>query len=274
MKAMILGLCATGLLLSLVLILSCRKDDTKKKAGYKTYLLIHGANHGAWAFNKVVPLLRALGHRVEAIDLPSHGNDKTPPETVTLQNYVQKVVDVANAISGEVILVGHSSGGVTISQAAEQLGTKKVEKLIFLDAFLPRNGESVFALAAKFIPPSPTGEPGFADSFIFDGTGATFTLDADKVTNFLYHDCSAADVSFAKANLGKQPVAPFATPVQLTDAIYGTIPKYYIICSEAKNANMSEMAKNVTITKTVTIPTSHSPFFSQPETLVSVIVSF
>lgn len=275
MKIKFLPLFATGFLFSLLLLTSCKKDPKQEKIGLsKTYILVHGANHGAWAFKKVAPLLLAQGHRVLAIDLPSHGDDKTNPQNITLEDYVRKVVDVANAQAGQVILVGHSAGGVTIAQAAERLGTGKVEKLIFLDAFLPRNGESVFSLAAKFLPPPPTGEPTFPDSFIFDATGATFTLDTTKVAHFLYHDCSAADVSFAKANLGKQPVAPFATPVQVTDANYGTIPKYYIICSDAKNGNMTEMSKNMPVKKTVSISTSHSPFFSQPKVLVDLLLSF
>ncbi len=275
MKKTFLPLWATGLLLSILLLTACKKDNKNKKTGaLKTYLLVHGAGHGAWAWKKVMPLLLAEGHRVQAIDLPSHGDDKTPPQNISLEDYVRKVIDVANAQSGPVILVGHSAGGVTIAQAAERLGSNKVEKLIFLDAFLPKNGESVFSLAAKFLPPSTTGEPDFTDSFIFDSTGATFRLDTAKVAHFLYHDCSAADIAFAKVNLGRQPVAPFATPVQVTDTAYGAIPKYYIICSEAKNGNMSQMATNVPLEKIVTLSTSHSPFFSRPDALTNLIISF
>ncbi|MBC7777628.1 MAG: alpha/beta fold hydrolase [Phycisphaerae bacterium] len=275
MKTKFLPRWATGILLPILLLTACSKEDeNKKSAPPKTYVLVHGAAHGGWSWNKVVPLLQAQGHKVLAIDLPSHGKDQTPAEKVTLDDYVKKVVAVANVEEGPVILVGHSSGGVTIAQAAERLGIEKVEKLIFLDAFLPKNGESVFSLAAKFLPPSPTGEPNFSDSFIFDSTGATFTLDTTKVAHFLYHDCLAADILFAKANLGRQPVAPFATPVQVTDALYGAIPKYYIICSEAKNGNMSQMATNVALKKAVTISSSHSPFFSQPDALAKLIMGF
>jgi pimeloyl-ACP methyl ester carboxylesterase len=272
MKTKFLPVWATGVLFSLLQLMSCKEDsENKKPEPSKTYLFVHGANHGAWAWKKVVPILQAQGHRVVAIDLPGHGNDSTPAENVTLQDYVSKVVNAANAQSGRVILVGHSAGGVTIAQAAEKLGADKVEKLIFLDAFLPKNGESVFSLAAKFLPPSTNGGPNFTDIFIFDQQQATFTLDTERVTHFLYHDCSASDISFAKANLGKQPVVPFATPVKLTDTIYGVIPKYYIICSEARNGNMSAMATNGVLQKIFTLPGSHSPFFSMPEKLVEVI---
>lgn len=273
MKTKLLPTWAIGILLPLLLLFSCNKDSENKKADSpKTYLLVHGAAHGAWAWKKVVPLLQAQGHKVFSIDLPSHGIDKTPAEKVTLADYVRKVVDVANAQPGAVILVGHSSGGVTIAQAAERLGVGKVEQLIFLDAFLPQNGESVFSLAAKFLPPSNTKDD-FTDTFIFSADGATFSLDTAKVDHFLYHDCSKQDILFAKANLSKQPVAPFATPVAVSEAVYGAIPKYYIICSRARNGNMTQMSKNVAMKKIVTLPTSHSPFFSQPEVLVDLITN-
>jgi pimeloyl-ACP methyl ester carboxylesterase len=275
MKTIFSPIWATGMLLSFLLLTACKEEvKNKKMRPARTYVLVHGAGHGGWAWQKVVPLLRAQGHRVEAVDLPGHGADKTPPEKVTLNDYVRRVVDAANAQPGPVILVGHSAGGVSIAQAAERLGTGKVEKLIFLDAFLPTNGESAFSLAAKFLPPPQTGEPAFADSFIFDENQATFRLDTAQVAHFLYHDCPAADVAFAKANLGRQPVAPLATPVQVTDAVYGAIPKYYIICSEARNGNMTGMSTHVTMQKTVALPTSHSPFFSRPQALTDLIVSF
>jgi pimeloyl-ACP methyl ester carboxylesterase len=275
MNSKLMSLGAIGVFFALSPLVACKQEPEYRKPGLsKTYLLVHGANHGAWAWVKVVPLLLAQGHKVVAIDLPGHGADKTPPETITFNDYVSKVVDVAHAQSGPVILVGHSAGGVTIAQAAEQLGINKVEKMIYLDAFLPKDGESVFALAAKFLPPDPTGDPGFAGSFVFDPGGATFTLDTTKVAHFLFHDCATSDVAFAKANLGKQPVAPFATPVKVTDSVYGAIPKYYIICSEAKNGDMTQMATNVPLQKLVSLRTSHSPFFSQPEVLTELMASF
>lgn len=135
--------------ISLLLLLITGLLQPVTQAQSKTYILIHGGWHGAWCWKKVVPLLEAKGNRVFAIDLPGHGNDKTPMATVTLDDYVQKIVRVAKAQTGPVILVGHSMAGVAIAQAAEVLGTEKVAKLVFLDAFMPKNGESVFALAGK-----------------------------------------------------------------------------------------------------------------------------
>lgn len=80
----------------------------------KTYVLVHGAWHGAWCWQKVVPLLEARGNKVITFDLPGHGDDTTKPENVTLADYVNKLVSVTNAQKGPVILVGHSMAGVVI----------------------------------------------------------------------------------------------------------------------------------------------------------------
>ncbi len=63
------------------------------------YVLVHGAWHGAWCWDKVVSLLQSKGHRAEAIDLPGSGKDKTPIPQVTLDAYAKKVCEVLDALS-------------------------------------------------------------------------------------------------------------------------------------------------------------------------------
>jgi pimeloyl-ACP methyl ester carboxylesterase len=102
-----------------------------------TYVLIHGAWHGGWCWDKVVPLLEKAGHKVQAPDLPSHGKDKTSYRTVSLQAYADSVCGILDTQSDRVVLVGHSMGGIVISQAAEYR-PEKVDTLVYLTAFLLR----------------------------------------------------------------------------------------------------------------------------------------
>ena len=132
-----------------ILIIFSMQTPTFSQPTDKTFILIHGAGHGAWCWKKVIPLLESNGYRALAIDLPTTNNDKATIESMTFADDVKKVTDLVNAQPGKAILVGHSSGGVVISQAAEILGSEKVDKLVYLDAFLPQNGESVFSLAGK-----------------------------------------------------------------------------------------------------------------------------
>lgn len=107
----------------------------------KTFVLIHGSWHSAWNWHKVVPLLEKAGHKAMAIDLPGMGRDKTPIEEVTLQTDVAKICEVLDSIDGKAILVGHSKNGIMISQAAEYR-PEKIEKLIYLAAYLIPNGKT------------------------------------------------------------------------------------------------------------------------------------
>jgi pimeloyl-ACP methyl ester carboxylesterase len=235
----------------------------------KTYILVHGGWHGAWCWNKVVPLLEAKGNKVIAIDLPSHGKDKTPPETVTLDDCVKKVVEIVNQQTEPVILVGHSMSGLIISQAAEVLGAKKVAKLVYLDAFLPKKGESVMMIADKNSPMASKNRP--QSFFIVSADHKTATINFEVAVNALYHDCSKEDIAFAKANLCIQSVAVLATPVKVSEEIYGKIPKVYILCTKAKDLDKSKIATNVPCEKIYKLDTSHSPFFSQPKKLAKIL---
>ena len=91
-----------------------------------TYLLIHGAWHGAWCWYKVIPRLERAGHRVVAPDLPSLGIDRTPVAQISLDTWTDSICGLLDAQDEPVILVGHSRGGILISQAAE----KRPEKIV------------------------------------------------------------------------------------------------------------------------------------------------
>ncbi|UFH57590.1 alpha/beta fold hydrolase [Spirosoma sp. KNUC1025] len=250
--------------------------QTISYAQSKTYVLVHGGWHGAWCWKKVIPRLEATGNRVVAIDLPGHGEDKTSPATVTLDEYTKQIVQTANAQTGPVILVGHSMAGVVIAQAAEVLGKEKVAKLVFLDAFMPKNGESVLALAAKAealnkAAGKPAPGPSLSQCLLLADDKKTAVVDPDRVGQLFYHDCRADDVAYAKAHVSPQPLACLGTPVQVTDARYGAIPKVYILCTQAKDLDKRSIAKNVPIQKMYTLASSHSPFFSMPEKLVAIL---
>src|SRR6516162_956295 len=102
-----------------------------------TYLLIHGSWHGGWCWYKVLPRLEKAGHRVVAPNLPSLGTDRTPIAQISLDTWTDSVCQLLDAQAEPVILVGHSRGGILISQAAEKR-PEKVKTLVYLAAFLLR----------------------------------------------------------------------------------------------------------------------------------------
>src|ERR1035441_10945961 len=109
-------------------------------------LLVHGAFGGAWCWEPVMPGLRAAGHDVQALDLPGDGEDQTPLAQVTLDAYARRVCGAL--ASGEpAVLVGHSMGGIVVTQAAAR-SPQHVAALIYVAAFLPADGQSLMDLAA------------------------------------------------------------------------------------------------------------------------------
>ncbi|MBT1687363.1 alpha/beta fold hydrolase [Dawidia soli] len=239
----------------------------------KTYLLIHGAWHGAWCWDKVIPLVQARGHKAIAIDLPGHGRDLGRTSDIGLDDYVNEVVKAVEDQNGPVILVGHSMSGIVISQAAEKLGGKKIAALVYLDAFLPRDGESLFALVEatlKSLTPR-SRKPGLVENLIISEDHKTNFVNPGMAAEIFYHDCSEEDREFALPRISKEPIAPLATPVRLTDDVYGKIPKYYILCTEGRDMDKTFLSTHVPCKKVYTLASSHSPFFSMPEKLVEIL---
>jgi len=256
-----------ALIAGVVMLASCDKDD-KPPQNKSTIILVHGAGHGAWSWTKIIPLMQAKQMKTVAIDLPGSSNDTTKLFTHTFADDAEAIKNMANSVEGKVILVGHSSGGVAIAQASELLGKDKVEKLIFLDAFMPKNGESVLDLVAKATQNNNTTDT--TTTMFFTSNFKAFQWNPANVAQRFYHDCTQEDISFAMANLTWQSTASVGTPAQLSDSIYGSIPKYYILCTRAFELDKSSIANNVPVKKLFKLPSSHSPFFSMPEKLANI----
>ncbi|WP_128544305.1 alpha/beta fold hydrolase [Larkinella soli] len=240
----------------------------------KTYLLIHGAWHGAWCWHKVIPLLEAGGHRAIALDLPAHGARTEPASTVCLEDYVDAVVHLTREQEGPVILVGHSMAGIVISQAAEKIGPKKIAALIYLDAFLPRDGDSLFSLVEatlKQLPPGTDGHPTLVEGILTAEDHQTNFVNPALAAGLFYHDCSREDQQFAVARLSSEPIAPLATPLRLTEERYGVVPKYFILCTQSKDMDKTFLSTRVPCKKVYKLAGGHSPFLSMPESLVKIL---
>jgi len=234
-----------------------------------TYVLIHGAWHGSWCWDKVVPLLQKKGHKVEAPDLPGHGKDKTPIREVSLQAYADRVCTILDAQSEPVILLGHSMGGIVISQTAEYR-PEKIKTLVYLTAFLLQNGEFLLQVAGG------DTEALVLPNLVMAEDQSFATVKEEAIKQVFYGDCSDEDVARAKKLLVPQAAAPFGTPINITEKNFGRIPRVYIECLRDKAISPSvqkKMYNTLPCRKVVTLDTSHSPFFSAPEALVGHLVS-
>src|ERR1019366_8172391 len=110
-----------------------------------TFVLVHGAFHGAWCWVKLQPELEARGHRVLTMDMPGCGEDGTPLHQVSLDACVSRIGESLERAGTNVILVGHSMGATLAAQAAER-HRARIRRLVFLAGVIPRDGESLYTL--------------------------------------------------------------------------------------------------------------------------------
>ena len=235
-----------------------------------TFILVHGAWHGGWAWQEVAARLTENGHRVLTPDLPGHGQRSTPLLEMTMKAYVQSVVDLLDQQSEPVILVGHSMSGAVISQAAEQR-PDKVTKLVYVCAFLLGNSETVLDAMKK----DEAGEFLPRLTFTENQSGAQF--DEATLREVFYNDTPEERIQWARPRLiTTQPTEPFGTPVHVTTARIGAIPRAYVKCMKDKILTpqaQQRMIDAFPCTQVFELDADHAPFLSKPEALSKAFLS-
>jgi pimeloyl-ACP methyl ester carboxylesterase len=232
-----------------------------------TVVLVHGAFHGGWCWARVMPGLAAHGVDATAVDLPGHaeGTTEPPADLHTDAAHVRAVLD---AVDGPIVLVGHSYGGAVITEAAA--GHPSVQRLVYLSAVMPAEGETIGATPPDVVIDEPP--PAIVELMVPSDDGTTVTIAPHGVRATFYHDCSDDDVDFATARLSPQSTASLAQTVE--GAAWRDIPSTYVVCTDDRTVSpVMQRAYATRATEIVDMPTSHSPFFSQPELVVDLLVS-
>src|SRR4051812_17357110 len=103
------------------------------------FVLVHGAFSGAWIWRRFIDRLKADGHSVEAFDLPGSGDDHTPVGEVTLDACAARLCEVLANSPEPAIVAGNSMGGIIATQGAARC-PGRVAALVYVTAFLPRDG--------------------------------------------------------------------------------------------------------------------------------------
>lgn len=245
------------------LVLQALEEDKKR---YPTYVLVHGAwaDESAWGF---VRNDLAKNANVVVVNLPAHGADNTPGAGIGLTEYVKTVSEAVNKVSGKVILVGHSMAGVIISQVAEQM-PGKIDKLIYVSAYLPKNGEDVSSITNKFLNNKPV------EVLEFNKEYTLVSIKKEAIATVVCADCP----DYMKDMLVKyhraEPVKGLNDKVSLTSR-FKAVPKYYI---STKNdyavpyALQQQMIQSDgTVKKVFEMETSHLPFVVNPKAFLNIL---
>jgi pimeloyl-ACP methyl ester carboxylesterase len=226
-----------------------------------TFVLVHGAWHGGWCWDRLIPELEAHGHRGVAPDLPIEDWSAGCAE------YAQVVLDALQGVTEEVVVVGHSLGGLTIPLVA---AARRVRRLVFLAALIPRVGQSFTEQSRADSGALPAG---FGDAQTVRADGSTSWPEQAAIDRF-YHDCAPADARWAAARLRRQTWKPVdeVTPLQAWPAVACT----YILCTEDRvivPAWSRRVARERLGADAIELPGGHSPFLARPAQLAAVLVA-
>jgi hypothetical protein len=226
-----------------------------------TFALVHGAWHGAWCWDRLRPELEDRGHQVIAMDLPSDD------PAAGFDDYAG-VVSAALATDGatDVVLVGHSTAGLTIPLVASR---QPVDRLVYLCALVPVPGSTFMeqiaaedmidlGYAAGLGEPDPDGLSGWTDERL--------------AHDYLYADCNAEAEAFAFARLRPQALAPYERPCSLS-AFPNTLATY-VVCRDDRLVK-PDWSRRVAVGRLDAdlreLPGSHSPFLSRPADLANLL---
>lgn len=234
-----------------------------------TFILIHGAWHGGWCWDEVAPLLRKAGHSVVAPDLPGMGKDKTPLEKVNLSKWTLFVSDLVVQAFEPVVLVGHSRGGVVISEVAE-IVPDRIQTLVYLAAFLVPDGKTLADMLAM-VPGKPVAD----GAIVMGGERMSSTIAPGKVAPVFYNTTSEALSTRAAGLLCAEPMMSFTTTVSISTARFGRVKRAYVECTQDNAIPVElqrKMREALPCAPVLTLDTDHSPFFSAPEALGQALI--
>jgi pimeloyl-ACP methyl ester carboxylesterase len=240
------GAATVAFLASLVLAYPA---DAKTASGIKNIVLVHGAFADGSGWKAVSDILTRDGYVVSIVQ---------PPET-SLEDDIAATNRVLDMQDGPAVLVGHSYGGMIITDAGNNA---HVKALVYVAAFMPDVGESLGSLQAK-IAPASTGIAPTADGFLF--------LKKD-----IFHADFAADLPAPVADLMARSQVPLSAKAAGTGAVspaWKTKPSYAIVAKNdrAINPDLERFMYKRAGATTVEVASSHVAYMSQPQAVAAVI---
>ncbi|MEZ4866269.1 MAG: alpha/beta fold hydrolase [Caldilineaceae bacterium] len=228
-----------------------------------TFVLVHGAWHGGWCWKKLTPLLCAAGHAVFAPTLTGLGERAhlLNPQ-VGIKTHIDDIVALLDYEDlHNVILVGHSYGGMVISGVAER-AAPRLAHLVYLDAFVPGDGQSLF----DTIP-----DHGAAMKKIAEDSGDGWKVPLDKAT---FGVTDEVDIAWMSTRITAQPLRSFTEPVRLTDPTALALPRSYVLCRQEEPslfAPFAEQAQRIGWGYHA-LMTGHDAMITEPEMLASILL--
>ena len=231
------------------------------------FVLVHGGGHGGWCYRKVAGMLRAAGHEVftpTLTGLAERSHLVSP--AVDLETHI---ADVVNLLAWEdlqdIILVGHSYGGMVITGVADR-AANRIAELVYLDAAHPRDGESLATVAPQQM------EPTYAGVRVVDGVGLVMWPFAGMAQFFGITD--PADTAWAESKLTPHPWKCFAQPLTLRNGdAAARLKRTNINCTASLASSPGEArARQLEGDRNFEIDTGHDLMITEPEAVTGFLL--
>ncbi|WP_329412940.1 alpha/beta hydrolase [Nocardia vinacea] len=232
-----------------------------------TFVLVHGGGHGGWCYRQVARLLRGAGHEVYAPTLSGLAERAhLRLAGIGLDTHIQ---DVASLLHYEdlrdVILVGHSYGGMVITGAADR-AVERVGRLVYLDAANPVDGQSLVDVAGPIIEATrPLGET---------VDGVELVLLPTENAGLFYGVTDATDLAWMQARLTAHPWRCFEDKLDLgnEDALWA-LPQYHIICTSTLATRDPVLVENAQASGRLwDIDTGHDLMITEPQSVADALL--
>jgi len=231
-----------------------------------TFLLVHGAWHGGWCWTRTADRLRAAGHTVFTPTLTGLGERRhLLNKDITFDTVIQ---DVAGVIESEdltdVVLVGHSWGGIPVSGVAERM-PEKIKQIVFLDALLVQPGKT----GLESIPPELAASRIKAAAETSDGV----SLPVPPAITFGVSDPD--DAKWLMSHLAPHPFGTFTSVLNIKGPIGNNLPCTYIGCVNPAYPAVSgtrEWAKDQAGIRYIEMDTGHDAMIMSPDALTSLLI--
>lgn len=235
-----------------------------------TIVLVHGAWHGGWCWDRVVPTLEAAGFAVATPTLPGLEDDASQGSPPALEDHIEAVLEAVSAAKGNVLLVGHSYGGMVVTPAADR-SRGKVAGLVYLDAAVPGNGQSF----ASHIPGIDAEAVARREAAFRHMAGGGDWLPAPAFETIGISD--EADKAWLGPLLRPHPVRTWLEPATLSERGLDDVPRTYVLATDPPTTIMGypahgEIARSTSGWTYREIATGHEMMVTEPAQVADIIV--
>ena len=239
-----------------------------------TFVLVHPAWHGGWCWNRLAPILRQHGTRVFTPTLTGLGErTHLAGPGVGLDTHVTDIVNVLEYEElHDVILVGHSSSGAVITGVTDRI-PERIAQLVYLDAFVPEDGQSVFDLV------SPERRQMMEALAIAEGHGWLLPRFAaapwETIVREMWGVHDAADVRWLLDHLAPTPLKHFVDPVRRANPAAERVPRTFVRCRRFTNPRFdrhAELARQGSPWRYREMDASHHPAITAPDALADLLL--